>query len=76
MHLAGYAPVKSGRVDHYCEIGMATIGLGDQAIEQSIDLAKMTDNLSDSDYSERLGVHHGVAPIGTHAFTANSEEFR
>src|SRR5580658_1419907 len=75
LHLPGYAPVECGRVDHDGEIGLATVGFFDQMLEQAVDLGQMAKDFGDADYRKIFRVDDRVAAGGTHAVSADAEEF-
>ncbi len=76
LHLPGYAPVEGRRVDHDGEIGLALIGFFDQTPKQAIDFWQVAEDFGDADDGEIFRVDDRVAAGGTHAVSADAEEFK
>src|SRR5579864_1668824 len=74
FHLAGDAPVESGRIDKDGEVRLAAVGFADQALVESQNFGEVTENLGDADDRQVFGIDDGVAPGGAHPVTANAEE--
>src|SRR5262249_18156928 len=75
-HLASHSPIKRGRVDDDGQVGPASIGYCDQAMESGGDRGQMADDFGDADHREILRVDHGVAAGGAHPVSAYSEELQ
>ena len=74
FHLAGYAPVESGRVDNDGEIRLAPVSFANQVLVESQNFGQVAENLGDTDDRQVFGIDDGVASGYAHTVTANAEE--